>query len=121
MARRQPFDYYCILRHFFDVENENNDEEEPLEEEELEEQYDEMAQNDEKALKPAGDFPDHKWIAMWETWKLLCEYRRRATYTNPDNFGMHIYNDFNGYGLNELIENFVCPTYPHPLLLCWLK
>jgi hypothetical protein len=38
---------------------------------------------------------------------MFSEYRRRSTYCDPDNFGMYIYNDFNGWGLQELMENLV--------------
>ena len=109
MSKRDPYEYYCINRHFFDVENENEDkdEDDQLDEEELEEHYDEMFKDSNVALKPVAEFPDHKWIVLWETWTLICEYRRLATYTNPDMFGMHIYNDFNGYGIQELVENLV--------------
>ena len=37
----------------------------------------------------------------------MTEYERRATYTDPDNFDMYIYNDFHGYGFQELLENLV--------------
>lgn len=38
---------------------------------------------------------------------MICGYRRLAPYTCPDMFGMHIFNDFNGYGIQELIENLL--------------
>ncbi|KAI1871409.1 uncharacterized protein JN550_004403 [Neoarthrinium moseri] len=107
---REPHDYYCINRHFFDIENENNakDEDDQLDEDEIDDHYDEYLKKNGAALKPASDFPDqNKWIAMWETWTVICDYRRRATYTCPDFFGMYVYNDFNGYGLQELIENLL--------------
>lgn len=44
---------------------------------------------------------------MWKAYKSSHEYSLRAKYCDPDNFDMYIYNDFNGYGLVELIENTV--------------
>lgn len=45
---------------------------------------------------------------MWESWKMFCDWRRRAKYCDPDNFGMYICNDWYGWGLQELMENLVC-------------
>jgi len=49
---------------------------------------------------------------MWKSWEMVCEWKRLASYTDPDNFKMYIYNDFNGYGLQELIENRVSYQLP---------
>lgn len=107
LSNRPPYEYYCITRHRFDLENENNEkpEDEQLDEDEIYDKLQSMASD--VSLKPAAEHPEHKWIVMWQTWKMLCEWRRRASYTDPDNFSMYIYNDFNGYGLQELVENFV--------------
>jgi hypothetical protein len=43
---------------------------------------------------------------MWKGWTMLTDWMRRADYTDPDSFGMYIY-DFHWYGLIELIENLV--------------
>ncbi|KAF2829727.1 hypothetical protein CC86DRAFT_367670 [Ophiobolus disseminans] len=56
-------------------------------------------------LEPATDHPDYKWVMLWEGFKSFLDYRRRSNYCNPDSFGMYIYNDFNGWGLQELMEN----------------
>lgn len=118
LANRPPYEYYCINRHYFDFENENNDKEEDdqLDEDEIDEAYDKLVNENNAALKPAADFPDHKWKALWATWTMICEYRRRAMYTCPDAFSMYIYNDFNAYGLQELIENAVSS----PRVRSWL-
>jgi hypothetical protein len=58
-------------------------------------------------LEPADKHPDHKWVIMWEGYKMFMDYRRRSNYCCPDRFGMYIYNDFEGYGFQELIENFI--------------
>jgi len=41
---------------------------------------------------------------MWKSWEYLCDGVREAAYTNPDNFGMYVYNDFHGYGVLSLAE-----------------
>lgn len=51
--------------------------------------------------------PDHKWVLMRRSWIKLCDASREASYRSPDNFGMYIYNDFEGYGLLEMVENFI--------------
>lgn len=91
-----------------EIEDGHEDEEDLPDKEEIIDKYNEgLKAKDNNAGKPAADFPDHRWVAVWETWKLFCEYRRRASYTCPDLLGMHIYNDFHGYGLQELVENMV--------------
>lgn len=69
LSKRDPYDYYCITRHFFDFEDENEekDEDDQLDEDELGEKYEEMFKDDNEALKLAAEFPDHKWVALWET------------------------------------------------------
>lgn len=39
-------------------------------------------------LKPAAEAPDHEWIATWETWKLIADYKHRAEFVDPDSFAM---------------------------------
>ncbi|KAH6653074.1 hypothetical protein BKA67DRAFT_568491 [Truncatella angustata] len=104
----QPYEYVVVQRPMFDVENENNDkdEEDQLDEDSLDEKYAELT-NAENVMKPASEFPGHKWIAMAEAWKLSIDYHRRATYTCPDFFDMYIYNDFCSYGVIECIENLI--------------
>ena len=65
--------------------------------------------------KPAAEHPEWKWIMMWKSWQLLCDYSVRARYTLPDCFGMYIFNDFHGYGMIELAENAVSATAQHSL------
>jgi len=57
--------------------------------------------------KPASEHPDWKWVVMDETWMIMTEWHRRASYCDPDNFDMHIYSDWLGYGSQELQENLV--------------
>ena len=61
--------------------------------------------------KTAAEEPGEKWIAMWKTWTMKCDWMRRGSYCDPDNFGMYIHNDFFGYGIQELVENMVSSIY----------
>ncbi|KXJ89127.1 hypothetical protein Micbo1qcDRAFT_165897 [Microdochium bolleyi] len=48
---------------------------------------------------------DHRFFAMRETIRLRTDLRVRADYSNPDAFNMHVFNDFHGYGIGEVVEN----------------
>lgn len=111
------YEYVGMHRPLFDYKVEqrtrdNPDEED--EEEDEEEGFHDLYKNgfdaENKAgvmLEPAKDHRDHKWCIMWAGYKMFMDYRRRANYCSPDAFGMYIYNDFEGWGFQELIENFV--------------
>jgi hypothetical protein len=62
--------------------------------------------------KLASDHPEWKWTMMWKSWEYLCDGVREAAYTDPDNFGMYVYNDFHGYGVLSLAERQVCLSLP---------
>jgi hypothetical protein len=57
--------------------------------------------------KLAADHPEWQWTMMWKSWEYLCDGVREAGYTDPDNFGMYVYNDFHGYGVMGLAERQV--------------
>lgn len=99
-----------MFRPFFDIENENEDkdEEDQVDDDELLDQYNqEIRAEDNIEMKPATEHPEHRWIAMWETWKLFSAWERRASFTNPDFFNMSISKTFHGHGMQEVIENMV--------------
>lgn len=107
---RRPHEYFCMFRPFFDVQNENaaKPEEDQLNEDHLLYRYNEAVKADDSIeLKPASEHPEHRWVAMWETWKLFSAWERRASYTNPEFFNMHISKHFHGYGMQEMVENMV--------------
>jgi hypothetical protein len=84
--------------------------EDALEEGDLFDKYTKMFDETTKSgilFEPANDHPDWKWTILWEGFKNFSDYRRRAKYCNPDLFEMYIYNDFEGWGLMELMENMV--------------
>ncbi|KAK8140164.1 hypothetical protein PG984_000230 [Apiospora sp. TS-2023a] len=121
---RDLFGWYCIARPRFDFENEVNngggdgdgdlpadDEDEDADEDEDEEDKAErlyLAQRGKKLLgEPVAEHPDHRWFAFWQTWKLFVGWHDAAQWCDPDSFGMYNYNDFNGYGLQEVIERIL--------------
>ena len=115
-----PYEYYCRPRPFFDFERENDekDEDEQLDEDDLIDQYKGSLGPEKNIAKmPAAKHPEHTWVSMWKAWKKFCELKRHASYTDPDAFGMYIYNDFHGYGLQELVQNTVCETLPRSIIL----
>lgn len=117
LDRKKPEEYICIDRPLFDFEaehqdkNENDDREGDEDEDDEEaafEEYRKAAQGPNKRWpKPAAEDPSWKWVMMVDSWKMFCELRIKQTYVDPDNFGMYVFNDFYGYGINSLIEDMV--------------
>ncbi|KAF2268149.1 hypothetical protein CC78DRAFT_613362 [Lojkania enalia] len=110
LGQKPPYEYICFFRPFFDLKAENWESDDDLDGDELFDEYRKQFNEQEEkdiALKPAADHKDWKWVIMREGWKIFCDYKRRAKYCNPDNFGMYIYNDWYSWGLLELIENFM--------------
>ncbi|KAK4553521.1 hypothetical protein LTR86_009317 [Recurvomyces mirabilis] len=44
--------------------------------------------------KRASNHPEHKWIMMWQSYMALTDTAHRSAHSDPDLFGMYIYNDF---------------------------
>jgi hypothetical protein len=44
---------------------------------------------------------------MWGAWLRYDGFCRRAKYCDPDNFNMHLYTDWKGWGMQEIIDNAV--------------
>lgn len=55
--------------------------------------------------KPAGKFPKWLYVISQATAELVTKYSLESTKRDQDNFDMYLYNDFTGYGLQEVIEN----------------
>lgn len=101
------YEYIGIHRPHFDYEVENRV---TREHGDIHEWYSKGFDADNRAgviLEPAKDHPEHKWCMIWEGYKMFMDYRRRAKYCSPDNFDMYIYNDWEGRGYQELLQNFV--------------
>ncbi|KAL5415887.1 hypothetical protein PMIN03_002464 [Paraphaeosphaeria minitans] len=76
-----------------------------------------------KMLQPARNFPGWKWVMLMESWKIYCEWERRSGYCQPDFLGMYIYNDWYGYGIQELLENLASRHFSslmHLIDFSWL-
>ena len=56
---------------------------------------------------PASKRPGYPWIAMRKSVVDMNEAVRLNKYRCPDRFEMYIYNDFEGYGQMEMIENLI--------------
>ena len=108
----KPHEYMCMHRPLFDYEIENRARgDDQLERKEMFEKECGPGFEAEKAkaifCKPASEVKDWKWIIMLDGWDEADLWSRRAKYCDPDNFNMYIYNDFKGWGLQEVIENIV--------------
>lgn len=57
--------------------------------------------------KLADEYPEHKWIATKAGFELLQKWMEEQEKRDQKNFGMHIYNDFSGYGTVEVMGNMV--------------
>ena len=51
--------------------------------------------------------PEEKMIFTKKGYELRREWEREQIQRNQDNFMMHIFNDWNGYGTCEVMENMV--------------
>ncbi|GAB1316843.1 hypothetical protein MFIFM68171_07053 [Madurella fahalii] len=58
-------------------------------------------------LKPAQDHPDHQWITTYACRRKFFAQNAMLELRCPDNFRMHTYQDHEGYGVVEMIENLL--------------
>jgi hypothetical protein len=130
--RECPIVFVCVPRPFWDFKleykGENDDEDEyycagsPAEKE-----WTETLKEARKTwLKPAAEFPGYTWTVYWichyalhailipyniaifkgaKARKLIKKYDLQTQKRDQDSLGMFIYNDFTGYGLQEVIQN----------------
>ncbi|KAI9693573.1 MAG: hypothetical protein M1820_009139 [Bogoriella megaspora] len=109
-TEQNPFEYITVNRPFYDYELENdlNKGDDQLDEDELREHYrKETNECKEKDiyLKPVAEHPGWRFFTMRKAWKMQLDLEIGAEYRDPDAFDMYTYNDFYGYGLQELFEN----------------
>jgi len=104
--------YICLIRPLSDYKAENWGLE-PAARRGHDEIFDQYCKDSDPQLdnnfvyQPAKDHPDWKWVMQWQACKNWQEYKVRAKYCCPDNFGMYICNDWEGWGLMELMENMI--------------
>lgn len=82
-----------------DDEDENEDEDEGFGDRYMKETVEKKIWGTSAAEKPA-----YKWKMIWDAWKQMCELRVQEDYYDPDNSELHVYTDFNGYGIVALLE-----------------
>lgn len=111
----QPVRKYLLRnRPLWDVEREFDLEELEEEEPEAFEAFEKKHVEDCEKYndKPISDYPDWPWavseLGEWYEEKYYLEAQMR----HQDKFGLHIYNDFTGYGMQEVIENLVRRSIP---------
>lgn len=123
---KDPFEYITRCRPFFDFKNENRlklndangddeDDDGYLDADELREHFMEESKCGKDGclcLKPLGENLDWVWTTTRKASEMHFDLRRGTDFRDPDNFGMYVFNDFAGYGMQELIENMVSPTWP---------
>ncbi|KAF2093459.1 hypothetical protein NA57DRAFT_61574 [Rhizodiscina lignyota] len=99
---QQRHGYACNLKWCFDRERE-------LDEDEMDNYLRDKdtlkAEAEEYNKKPADDFPGYKWIISTIADALWTNMQLAEQKCNPDIMSMYIYNDFYGYGVQEIIEN----------------
>ena len=119
--------WICVCRAWSDIEAEKEDSDED-EDEEHEEEHDEdeeeamerqrPAKDDpNKHLKcfrkgcvcadPIADHPNWKWIVTKEGRKMALNLHKEAWKRDQDSQGQYHYNDFSGYGFQEVVENML--------------
>jgi hypothetical protein len=109
-------EFVTLPRPVFDFEREYDEDAREEMEEERPEEYKKLTDdfNEQAKIyfkKSPTDFPGWTWIiskkahSMYTKWDIECQKR------DQDRFGMHFYNDFSGYGVQEVFENIVCPTF----------
>ncbi|KAI4949017.1 hypothetical protein J4E91_005479 [Alternaria rosae] len=112
-----PYDYVCIPHPFFDVEGRNYlnwtlDPDAFIESkseifDKLYKPIDDKFRKDGLFKAPASKHPEHKWVMLWDAWLKADLLGRKAKYCNPDAFEMNLYTDWQGWGMQEIMENMM--------------
>ncbi|PVH69177.1 hypothetical protein DL98DRAFT_598877 [Cadophora sp. DSE1049] len=104
-----PIKFVCVPRPFWDFRLEYKGENEDDEDEgvdSLQEKKSETLKEARKTwLKPAAEFPGYAWALSLKARKLIKKYDLQTQKRDQDSLGMFIYNDFTGYGLQEVVQN----------------
>ena len=103
---KNDYDYVCIPRPFWDWEEENRKSDSPLDGDKLAKKYNKTYKGF-RLDRKATSKPDYKWIMMRASHQSLHKGLHDVAKRNPDNFGMYVYNDFEGYGIVEVLENYL--------------
>lgn len=108
MDEKDPYEYILMRRSPDDFEEENNAKptNEQLDEEQIRAEFEKQGKEIPHDTA-ASTKPDHKWILMRGAWISFADAVRQRGYRSPDAFDMYIYNDFEGYGICEMVDNYV--------------
>ncbi|KAF2462897.1 uncharacterized protein BDR25DRAFT_347554 [Lindgomyces ingoldianus] len=102
-----PYEYVCIHRPYFDREAEYRVTEDEGEEGGVSKKLIKEEEATGNIFQPSTKHKEWKWIMLCEGWTTLCDFKRKVNFCDPNNFGMHIYNDWKGYGVTEAVENLL--------------
>lgn len=62
--------------------------------------------------QPVPDHPECKWLFTRKGYTLAARLQYEIARRNQDMMGQYHYNDYNGYGFQEVMENQVTPFTP---------
>jgi hypothetical protein len=120
LSTRDPiraYSYICICPQRYDDDEDDEDEED--EDEGGDEDHDGSLVEENKPKtrcdggrsclcnKSAADHPEHAWIITFTGFQKYLTQRIHADLRCPDNFDMYTYNDHEGYGVLEVVQNLL--------------
>ena len=91
-------EYICIPRLCDDDDDDDDDWEDEDKDDEPKEEISNFG-------KPASDFPDHLWIMTRKGEELTAHLSDEIFNRDQDAHDQYFYNDFSGYGFQEVVEN----------------
>ncbi|KAF2496641.1 hypothetical protein BU16DRAFT_525798 [Lophium mytilinum] len=105
MASPEGLEYRCISRPWEDRKAEWADDEDMDEEPDEKEEERCIKENKKYTEAKPDEVPEWPWVVTKMGNYLVNEYTDQARRRDQDEFGMYVYNDYNGYGLQEVVEN----------------
>lgn len=116
-GEESAYSYQCLCQPPWEVDSDEDEEDSDSDEDGEDEEDDEEGSKKEKVKcdagktclcgKPASEHPDHHWIISHAGLQKFNTQRTMCYLRCPDAFDMHIYNDFEGYGVLEVLENLL--------------
>ena len=101
------YEYVTICPPSWDREAQKGEDED--EDEDEEEEVDDDDDHGEECVcnQPLEKQPDWSWRITKAGLKIVKQTQKEVMKRDQDLYGLHVYNDFTGYGLQEVIENHV--------------
>ncbi|KAI1323514.1 hypothetical protein F5Y16DRAFT_344853 [Xylariaceae sp. FL0255] len=122
----KAFAYYTICKPWYTSRNKNqgDDDEDEEDEEDDEDDEDDELEPEEKnedddrpgprckkpgciCFKSVADNPDHPWVISLAGYVKFQNQFIQVELRDQDNYGMHVFNDFPGYGVLEVLQNLI--------------